>query len=213
MIPLDGLLNKSSRFGQNFKFLFFTFFFHSAFHLVFVVATTNLSFYCSHFVGWNLTCWCILTTSKLIRFWSSSVDFPHFGIILTSETGQTCNFRIFSGERKGGMACTLACWCILTTLWTYYILAMVCWFSEFWQNCDFVKQVKFRVSGDFLQNAWEEWLEIWHADVSWLHFQLLIFWAWSVDFPHFEGILTQWNKSNLQFWGIFLWMQWSNWLN
>ena len=34
-------------------------------------------------MAWNLTCWCILTTSELIRFWSSSVHFPRFGIILT----------------------------------------------------------------------------------------------------------------------------------
>ena len=37
----------------------------------------------SLWMAWNLTCWCILTTSELIRFWSSTVDFPHFGIILT----------------------------------------------------------------------------------------------------------------------------------
>ena len=34
---------------------------------------------------------------------------------------------------------------------------MVCWFSSFWHHFDLVKQVKFGVSGDFLQNAWEEW--------------------------------------------------------
>ena len=41
MIPLDGLLNISSGFGQNCKFLFFTIFKNFAFHLVFVVATTQ----------------------------------------------------------------------------------------------------------------------------------------------------------------------------
>ena len=58
-----------------------------------------------------------------------------------------------------------------------------------------LKQVNFWVSGNFLQNAWEEWLTIWHIDVSWLPFQLLTFWSWSVDFPHFGRNLTYWNKS------------------
>ena len=119
MIPLDGLLNISSGLGQNCKFLFFTICFHSAFHLVFVVATTNLSFYCSHFewpeiwhadVSWPLQNW---------------LDFGHHLLIFLilasfwlSETGQICN-RTFSGERKGGMAWTLACRCILITFQTY----------------------------------------------------------------------------------------------
>ena len=47
MIPLDGLLTISSGFGPNCKFLFLAIFFNCAFHLV--VATTNLSFYCSRF--------------------------------------------------------------------------------------------------------------------------------------------------------------------
>ena len=93
-----------------------------------------------------------------------------------SETGQICNFRTFFGERKGGMTWTLACWCILTTFWTYEILAMVCSCSSFSHHFDLVKQVKCWVSGDFLQNAWEKWLDIWHADVSWLHCQLFIIW-------------------------------------
>ena len=73
MIPRDDLLSLSSGFGQNCKFIFFVIFFNCAFHLVFVVATTNLSCYC----------WCILTTSELIRFWLSSFDFHHFSFILT----------------------------------------------------------------------------------------------------------------------------------
>ena len=60
----------------------------------------------------------------------------------------------------------------------------------FWHNFDLVKQVKFGVSGNFIQNAWEEWLAIWHVDVSWLPFQLFIFRSWSVDFPYFGRNLT-----------------------
>ena len=37
---------------------------------------------------------------------------------------------------------------------------MICWFSSFWHHFDLVKQVQFGGSGDFLQNAWEEWLAI-----------------------------------------------------
>ena len=42
-------------------------------------------------------------------------------------------------------------------------------------SCDLLKQVKFGVSGNFLQNAWEEWLAIWHVDVSWLPINCLHF--------------------------------------
>ena len=34
-------------------------------------------------MAWNFTCWYTLITSELIWFWSTCVDFPHFGIILT----------------------------------------------------------------------------------------------------------------------------------
>ena len=144
---------------------------------MFVVATTNLSFYCSHFewpeiwhadVSWPLqNCFDLghhlLISLILAPFW-------------LCETGQICNFRTFPGERKGGMTWTLTCWCILTTFWTYKILAMVCLCSSFSHHFDLVKQVKCGVSGDFLQNAWEKWLDIWHADVSWLHCQLFTIW-------------------------------------
>ena len=39
-----------------------------------------------------------------------------------------------------------------------------------------MKQVKFGVWGHFQQNTWEEWSEIWHADVSWPPSELVIFW-------------------------------------
>ena len=83
---------------------------------MFVVATTNLRFLQSLWMAWNLICWSILTNSELIKFGSSFVDFPHFGIILT---GQICNFLRTSGERKGGMAWILACWSILIAFRTY----------------------------------------------------------------------------------------------
>ena len=133
----------------------------------------------SLWMAWNFTCWCILTTSELIRFWSSSVDFPHFGIILTQWNRPNLQLPDIFWRTQGRNGLNFG----------MQILAMVCWFSSFWHHFDLVKQVKFGVSGDFLQNAWEEWLEFWYADVSWLHFQLLTFWSWSVDFRHFDGIL------------------------
>ena len=46
----------------------------------------------------------------------------------------------------------------------------------FFPHCDLMNQVKFGVWGHFLQNTWEEWSEIWHADVSWPPSELIIFW-------------------------------------
>ena len=44
---------------------------------------------------------------------------------------------------------------------------------------------KFGISRPFLKISWEEWAEIWHADVSWPRSELIRFWSSSVDFPHF----------------------------
>ena len=48
--------------------------------------------------------------------------------LLLSETGQICGFWAFPGERMEGMAWNCACWCILTTYRTVYIIVMVCLF-------------------------------------------------------------------------------------
>ena len=161
--------------------------------------------------------------------WHADVSWPlkkwldfghHLLIFLTlasfwlSETGQICNFRTFSGEPKGGMAWTLACWCILTTLRTYTLLAMVSWFSSFWYHFNLLKQVKFGFSGEFHHNAWEEWLEIWHADVSWLHFQLVIFWSWLLIFLILTVFWLSETSQICSFW-LFSWqciggISWNN---
>ena len=62
-------------------------------------------------------------------------------------------FWAFAGERMEGMARNFTCWCILTIFRTDYFVAMVCWFYSFWHYFDLVKQVKFGVSGHFLENA------------------------------------------------------------
>ena len=51
----------------------------------------------------------------------------------------------------------------------------------------------------FLLNAWKEWPDIWHADVSWEPSEMIRLWSWSVYYPHFGGILTSWDSSNFQF--------------
>ena len=62
-----------------------------------------------------------------------------------------------------------------------------------------MKQVKFAVSRHFLWNAWEEWAEICHGDLSWPPSELIRFWSWAVDFPlifatpgtNFSEVLTE----------------------
>ena len=94
----------------------------------------------------------------------------HFQVCLSV---RPTGFRAFAGECMEGMACNLACWCILTVFRTDWIMVMVCWFSSFWCHFDLVKWVKFQVSGHLLENAWREWPAIWHADVSWPSSELI----------------------------------------
>ena len=52
------------------------------------------------------------------------------------------------------MAWNFACWCILTTFRTDYIMVTVCRFFEFWCYFDLVKRVKFGVSRHFGHALW-----------------------------------------------------------
>ena len=79
--------------------------------------------------------------------------------------------------------------------WLVYSLGLLIF--KFWHFFDLVKQVKFGVSGHFLENSWREWSEILHACVSWPPSELIRVWSWSVDFSNFGTILSQWNGSNL----------------
>ena len=65
-----------------------------------------------------------------------------------------------------------------------------------------MKRVKFGVSRHSLENAWREWPEILHADVSWPPSELISYGSRSVDFCNFGTILTKWDGSNLGFPGI-----------
>ena len=51
-----------------------------------------------------------------------------------------------------------------------------------------MKRVKFGVSGHFPENAWREWAQILHADVSWPLSELISLWLRFVDFSNF-GII------------------------
>ena len=58
-------------------------------------------------------------------------------------------------------------------------------------------------SGHVLENAWDEWPEIWHVHVFWSPSYLIRFWSQSVDFPYFGTIYfyQKWLRS-LLFWGV-----------
>ena len=40
----------------------------------------------------------------------------------------------------------------------------------------------------YLENAWNEWPQIWHADVSWPTSDLISFWSQFVEFPNFGWV-------------------------
>ena len=128
--------------------------------------------------------------SELVSLWPRSGDFLILALFWLSETGQIWGFRAFPGERMKGMAWNVARWCILTTFRTDQFMVTVCWFFLFWRYFDLVKRVKFGVSGHILENAWREWPEILHADVSWPPSELISSGLRSVDFCNFGTILT-----------------------
>ena len=73
--------------------------FNCAFYLVFMVATTNLSFYFSHFgclAIWHLQNW--------FNFRHHLLIFLILAVFWLSETGQICDFWTFSWEHMGEMA-------------------------------------------------------------------------------------------------------------
>ena len=70
---------------------------------------------------------------------------------------------------------------------------------KFWHSFDLVKWVKFGVSGHFPENAWREWPEILHADVSWPTSELVSLWSRSVDF---QILALFWLSETGQIWGF-----------
>ena len=60
-------------------------------------------------------------------------------------------------------------------------------------GCPYVRlyvRLSGEVSGHLPENAWREWSEILHVDVSWAPSELIRLWSWSVDFPPFGVTLT-----------------------
>ena len=96
MKALDSLLNTSSGFGQN-CISTFGIFFNCAFHIMSVVATTNLSFYGSHLEWpeiWHAdVSW---TPSELIRFWWFSSFGRHFNLVKQVKFGVSGDFRQYA---------------------------------------------------------------------------------------------------------------------
>ena len=125
--------------------------------------------------------------------WFSSF-WCHFDLVKQVKFGVSGDF---CSERMERMAKNLVCWYILTTCLTDYFLVMLCWFSSFWWYFVWVKQVKFSVSGHFIEKTKEKWAEICHADTSWPPAQLIQFWSWSVKFPHFSFMSAMWCCANL----------------
>ena len=94
-------------------------------------------------------------------------------------------FRAFFGERMEGIAWNCACWRILTTFRTDYIMVTVYWFSSLWRHFYLVKRVKFGVSGNFSENAWREWPGIVHTGVSSQTSEVIRLWSQFVNFSNF----------------------------
>ena len=128
--------------------------------------------------------------SELISLWPRSVDFSNFGAILTSWNGSNLGFPGISWRTHGGNGlkiCTLMYldhrqnWLVYGYGLLIFVILALFWLSETGQ---------FGVSGHFLENAWKEWPEILHTDVSWPLSELNCSWSWSVDFSNFGTILT-----------------------
>ena len=85
MIPLDGLFNISSGFGQNCKIA------------LWMARKFDMLKYPDHLQNWSDICHHLLIFLILAAFW-------------LNETGQICDFRTFSWEYKGGIARKLTCW-------------------------------------------------------------------------------------------------------
>ena len=129
--------------------------------------------------------------SKLICLWSWSVDFSNFGGFFTYWNGSNLGFpgillenpvRKWPEILHAGVSWAPS---ELIRLWSWFVH-----FSYLGTILDLVKRLKFWVFGHFLENAWREWPEILHVDVSWPPSELISLWWWSVDFFNFGAILT-----------------------
>ena len=109
------------------------------------------------------------------------------------------------------MAWNFVRWCILTTFRTDKFMVMVCWFFKFCHYFGLVKQVKFGVSKHFLENAWREWSEIFHATVSSPTAELIRLWSRSGDFLKFWCYFNLVKQVKFGISGDFLENSWKEW--
>ena len=99
---------------------------------------------------------CMLMYLSQLQNW---LDYGHGLLIFflsaplwLTETGQIQGFQAFARKSIEGMAWNFACWCILTTSRTEYVLLIFQILALFW----FSQMGKIWVSGHFPENAWRE---------------------------------------------------------
>ena len=95
-------------------------------------------------MAWNLTCWCILTTSELIKC-VSSVDFPHFGIILTEWNRPNLQLPDIFWRTQGRNGLNFGMLMYPDHLQNLLNFGHGLLIFLFWHHFDLVKQVKFGV--------------------------------------------------------------------
>ena len=83
-----------------------------------------------------------LIDSPLPRWPTNQVGPTNFPIHPFTCLSISRGFQTFSWEHMAGMACNLACWCILMTYKTDWISVKFCWFCSFWCYFDFMKLIK-----------------------------------------------------------------------
>ena len=142
--------------------------------LIFLILVKQVKFtFSKHFLEnawekwpeiWNVEV--SLPHSKFIRLWSWSVDFPHFGAILTLWNRLNFGFLwiFFRIHGRNGIK-----------------FGMLMYPDQLWSWLHFGHSDIFVVSRQFLENPWEEWAKILYAGVSWQPSQLIR----NVDLPHF----------------------------
>ena len=116
------------------------------------------------------------------------MDFPHFGVTWLSETGQIGGYENFFGTQgRDGLKFDMLM--IPDYLWNWL---------HFGHSPDLGgiltqwKGVKLAVFRHFLESAWEEWSEIFHADVCWSPSELIGFWlmvCWFSSLFHVQSVV------------------------
>ena len=103
--------------------------------------------------GWKQSLTSLTTKfQEQIRFLVTVCRSPHFGRLL-SEKGHICGFWACWEHARNGAKFGMLMY--LYTFRTLWILVKACWFCSIWWHST-IKQVKFGVTGDFLERAWKK---------------------------------------------------------